>query len=67
MREDVGCLLIFFIIIFFIFGEILVLQYLWNWLAPLFWQSAPILTFWQTFGIIMLFNIIGSMLKRIIK
>jgi len=31
---------------------------LWNWLVPLFWTSAPILTIWQGFGILLLINLI---------
>lgn len=36
---------------------------LWNWLAPIFWSSCPILSFWQTLGVIVLFNIITSFFK----
>ena len=31
---------------------------LWNWLVPLFWTSAPVLTIWQGFGILLLINLI---------
>lgn len=36
---------------------------LWNWLAPIFWSSCPILSFWQTLGVIVLINIIASFFK----
>ena len=36
---------------------------LWNWLAPIFWTAAPILTYWQAMGIMLILNIIGSFFK----
>ena len=36
---------------------------LWNWLVPIFWSSCPILSFWQTLGVIILINIITSFFK----
>ena len=35
---------------------------LWNWIAPLFWKTAPILTFWQTVGVIMLLHIVFNLI-----
>ena len=40
-----------------------IVSLLWNWLAPLFWSSAPILTVWQAFGILLLLNIIANIFK----
>lgn len=40
-----------------------VVMYLWNWLAPLFWAGAPILGFWQTWGVLILISIIASLFK----
>lgn len=40
-----------------------IVSLLWNWLAPLFWSSAPILTVWQAFGILLLLNIIVNIFK----
>ena len=31
---------------------------LWNWIVPLFWVNAPVLTVWQGFGILFLLNLI---------
>lgn len=31
---------------------------LWNWIVPLFWANAPVLTVWQGFGILFLLNLI---------
>ena len=41
-----------------------VFMLLWNWLAPIFWSCAPILTFWQSFGIVILLGIIGSFFRN---
>lgn len=35
-------------------------QSLWNWIAPLFWNNAPILTFWQTLGVMLLVMIFAG-------
>ena len=40
-----------------------IVSLLWNWLAPLFWSSAPILTVWQAFGILLLLDIIVNIFK----
>ena len=37
---------------------------LWNWLAPLFWNAAPQLTFWQAWGVMILLSWIGSFFKN---
>jgi len=39
-----------------------VLMSLWNWLVPIFWVAAPILTYWQATGIVVLISIIGRLL-----
>ena len=31
---------------------------LWNWIVPLFWANASVLTVWQGFGILFLLNLI---------
>ena len=36
---------------------------LWNWIAPLFWIGAPVLTFWQGVGVVVLLKIIGTLLS----
>lgn len=59
----VGCVITLFIIIGI--GAICgyVFMFLWNWLAPLFWVSAPILSFWQAWGCMILLNLIFSRFK----
>ena len=67
-----GCLLIaiFLGIILFI-GSIFLggwlIMLLWNWLAPIFWKSAPILTYWQGVGVGIFINIVlgGGLIPRI--
>jgi len=59
-----GCFTIIILIcIALIFYALLVCggMALWNWLAPLFWQNAPILTYWETFGMFILLSIIGKL------
>ena len=41
-----------------------VVMTLWNWLAPLFWEDAPILGFWEMWGAIVLINIIVRLFGR---
>jgi len=38
----------------------IMLMLLWNWIAPIFWVAAPVLTFWQSVGINVLLWLIGS-------
>lgn len=59
----IGCLSILLIIVALGAIEGLVLMLLWNWLAPLFWSNAPILSFWQAWGILVLLNLIFSPFK----
>lgn len=37
---------------------------LWNWLAPLFWTTAPVLTFWQAWGVCILLSWVGSFFRN---
>jgi len=59
-----GCITI--VIVSIILGALsgFVFMALWNWLAPLFWTSAPHLTFWQAWGICILLSWIGSLFKN---
>ena len=54
-----GCLPILAVICAVAALEGWIFQLLWNWLVPMFWASAPILTFWQAFGVLILINIIS--------
>jgi len=57
-----GCIAITFFIIMLSLFEGWIFMLLWNWLTPLFWSSAPILTVWQSVGILLLVNIIGRLI-----
>lgn len=54
------CLIVTVILIVLSFLEALIVQLLWNWLIPIFWSTAPILTYWQALGVCILLSIIGS-------
>lgn len=62
-----GCIIICVIVAALSFLEAWVVQLLWNWLAPIFWTTAPILTYWQAFGCCILVSIVGSAFRSISK
>lgn len=61
------CIIICVIVAALSFLEAWVVQLLWNWLAPIFWTTAPILTYWQAFGCCILVSIVGSAFRSISK
>lgn len=62
MKESLfGCLAILIVIIGLAIFEGWIFMLLWNWLVPLFWTTAPILTIWESIGILFLINIIGKL------
>lgn len=62
-----GCIVVMVILVILSFLEAWIVQLLWNWLAPIFWTTAPILTYWQAFGVCILLSIIGSAFRSISK
>lgn len=52
------------IILFIIVLEPYLFMLLWNWIVPIFWVSAPILTYWQSLGLIILLNVLGNFFKN---
>ena len=60
-----GCIVVIVILVVLSFLEAWVVQLLWNWLAPIFWAAAPILTYWQAFGVCILLSIIGSAFRSV--
>ena len=58
-----GCVLILIIGAALAAFEGWIASLLWNWLAPLFWENAPVLGIWQAFGILVLINIIFGVFK----
>lgn len=67
MNSVGSCFLAFIFVIAFSFLEAWVIMLLWNWLAPLFWAAAPILTYWQTYGVMVLIQLIAGLLKNLFK
>ena len=67
MNNIKGCIVIMIILAAFSFLEAWIVQLLWNWLAPIFWTAAPILTYWQVLGVCILLSIIESILRSIGK
>lgn len=62
-----GCIVIMVILVVLSFLEAWIVQFLWNWLVPIFWTTAPILTYWQAFGVCILLSIIGSAFRSVSK
>ena len=56
---------IIFVVLFLVVTVIsaLLLWGLWNWLSPIFWTSAPILTFLQSWGIILFIILIRNIVR----
>lgn len=60
----VGCIITLLVCVLFgAFGG-WIFMLLWNWLAPLFWTTAPVLTFWQAWGVCILISWIGSFFRN---
>lgn len=36
----------------------------WNYVAPVFWPAAPVLTFWVSFVIVFLLGIVGRLFRH---
>jgi len=66
-KSAMSCLFWVLIIIILSIGTTLfigwLLMLLWNWLAPLFWSSAPVLGYWQSVGMAILLTIIGGFFR----
>lgn len=68
MGESLGsCFFALIVIVLLSFLEAWVLMLLWNWIAPIFWATAPILTFWQAYGTMVLIQIIAGLFKNLFK
>ena len=60
----IGCFFAIVLITGLLILEGWVASLLWNWIAPIFWSSAPVLTTWQTLGIMFVLDIIGTLLFK---
>ena len=63
-NDTTNCITVLVIVILSITFVPYVFMLLWNWIAPIFWSSAPILTFWQSVGVVVLLNIIGNFFRN---
>ena len=55
------------IIIFFVCFNTLVVYWLWNWLAPIFWAEAPTLSFLEAFGVACVINFLIIIGRQIVQ
>ena len=59
-----GCITEIIALVIILFIEAWVLQISWNVFGPIFWKSAPILTYIQSVYICILLSTIGSFFKH---
>ena len=59
-----GCIFITIILVILLFIEVWIIQISWNVVGPIFWKSAPILTYIQSVYICILLGTIGLFFKR---
>lgn len=65
MKEILGLFLgLFMIAVMFGALEVVIFMLLWNWIVPIFWVSAPELSFWSAWGLLILVNLILIIIKR---
>jgi len=60
----IGCIVVIALIAGLLILEGWVASLLWNWIAPIFWSSAPVLTTWKALGIMFVLDIIGTCLFK---
>lgn len=58
----IGCLGVAIFIFVLACFEGWIISLLWNWIAPIFWVSAPVISIWQAIGIMVLINLIGRLI-----
>ena len=59
-----GCIPVIIILVILLFIEAWIIQTSWNVVGPIFWKSAPILTYIQSLYICILLGSIGLFFKR---
>ena len=59
-----GCISTIITLVIILFIEAWVLQISWNVVGPIFWKSAPILTYIQSVYMCILLSTIGSFFKH---
>ena len=58
-----GCIFTTIILVILLFIEAWIIQISWNVVGPIFWKSAPILTYIQSIYMCILLGTIGSFLN----
>ena len=56
----IGCLGAILLVVVYAIFEGWIFMLLWNWLVPMFWTTAPILSIWESVGILFLINLISK-------
>ena len=59
-----GCIPVIIILVILLFIEAWIIQISWNVVGPIFWKSAPILTYIQSVYMCILLSTIGSFFKH---
>ena len=59
-----GCISTIITLLIILFVKAWILQISWNVIGPIFWKSAPILTYIQSVYMCILLGTIGSFFKR---
>ena len=59
-----GCIPVIIILVILLFIEAWIIQTSWNIVGPIFWKSAPILTYIQSVYVCILLGTIGLLFKR---
>ena len=59
-----GCISVTIILVILLFIEAWIIQISWNVVGPIFWKSAPILTYIQSVYVCILLGTIGLLFKR---
>ena len=59
-----GCISVTIILVILLFIEAWIIQISWNVVGPIFWKSAPILTYIQSVYMCILLSTIGSFFKH---
>ena len=60
-----GCFYSIFVVFLICFLFSLVFMFLWNWIIPIFWVNAPILTLFESFGCVLILCIVCGIIKSI--
>lgn len=59
-----GCIFTTIILVILLFIEAWIIQTSWNVVGPIFWKSAPIITYIQSLYICILLSTIGLLFRR---